>query len=210
MKSFLSSLIVALTLVLGASLCQAAQLETLPSQGPAQMPVTGPDPVVKLETSMGDIVLRLDKRKAPVTVENFLQYVKSGHYNGTIFHRVIKDFMIQGGGMTADMKEKDTRAPIKNEANNGLRNVRYTIAMARTMNPHSATAQFFINTVDNPFLNFTSASGQGWGYAVFGKVIQGEDVVNKIKMVPTGRKGMHDDVPLSPVVIKKASIVNAQ
>ena len=210
MKSLVSPFIVALTLVLGVSLCQAAQLETMPSQRPAQMPVTGPDPVVKLETSMGDIVLRLDRRKAPVTTENFLQYVKSGHYNGTIFHRVIKDFMIQGGGMTADMKEKDTRAPIKNEANNGLRNVRYTIAMARTMNPHSATAQFFINTVDNPFLNFTSASGQGWGYAVFGKVIQGEDVVNKIKMVPTGRKGMHDDVPLSPVVIRKASIVNAQ
>ena len=210
MKSLVSSLVVLLTLVLGSSLCQAAQLETLPSQGPAQMPVTGPDPVVKLETSMGDIVLRLDRRKAPVTTENFLQYVKSGHYNGTIFHRVIKDFMIQGGGMTADMKEKETRAPIKNEANNGLRNVRYTIAMARTMNPHSATAQFFINTVDNPGLNFQSASGQGWGYAVFGKVIQGEDVVNKIKMVPTGRKGMHDDVPLSPVVIKKASLVNAQ
>ncbi len=208
MKSVVSSLVLALSLVLGVGLAQAAQLETMPSQGPAQQPVSGPDPVVKLETSMGDIVLRLDKRKAPVTVENFVQYVKSGHYNGTIFHRVIKDFMIQGGGMTADMKEKDTRAPIKNEANNGLRNQRYTIAMARTMNPHSATAQFFINTVDNPFLNFKNASGQGWGYAVFGKVIQGEDVVNRIKMVPTGRRGMHDDVPLSPVIIKKATLVN--
>ena len=209
MKTLVSSFVVALVLVCGAGLGHAAHLETIPA--PAnQPPVAGPDPVVKLETSMGDIVVRLDRRKAPVTTENFLQYVKSGHYNGTIFHRVIKDFMIQGGGMNAEMKEKETRAPIKNEANNGLRNVRGTIAMARTMNPHSATAQFFINTVDNPFLNFTSATGQGWGYAVFGKVIQGEDVVNKIRMVPTGSRGMHDDVPLSPVVIKKASVVNGQ
>ena len=207
MKTFLSSVALLCCLVLGAGVSHSAQLENVPAP---QQATSGPDPVVKLETSMGDIVLRLDKRKAPVTTENFLQYVQSGHYDGTIFHRVIKDFMIQGGGMTPDMKEKPTRSPIKNEANNGLRNVRYTIAMARTMNPHSATSQFFINTVDNPFLNFKSASGAGWGYAVFGKVIQGNDVVDKIRMVPTGNRGMHENVPLSPVVIKKASVINAQ
>ena len=165
------------------------------------------DPVVKLETSLGDIVLRLDARKAPITVANFIQYVKSGHYDGTVFHRVIKNFMIQGGGMTPELKEKRTVAPIRNEADNGLRNQKYTIAMARTSDPHSASSQFFINTKNNDFLDFKAKTPQGWGYAVFGKVIQGQNVVDKIESVTTGRKGYHDDVPVTPVIIKKAIVV---
>ncbi len=165
--------------------------------------------MVKLETSMGDIVIDLDAAKAPKTVENFLQYVNSGHYDGTIFHRVIDGFMIQGGGMTAEMVEKPTLAPIENEANNGLKNDAYAVAMARTMDPHSATAQFFINVKKNDFLNHTAKTPQGWGYAVFGKVVKGHGVVNKIKGVATGRKGMHDDVPVEPVTILKAEVVEA-
>ena len=160
---------------------------------------------VKFATSMGDIVIELDKAKAPKTVDNFLQYVKAGHYNGTIFHRVIPTFMIQGGGMTPDMTEKTTRAPIPLEARNGLLNERGTIAMARTMDPNSATAQFFINVKDNEFLNADKAR-DGNGYAVFGKVISGMDVVDKIRVVPTGSKGPHDDVPATPVIIKKATV----
>ena len=160
---------------------------------------------VKFATSMGDIVIELDKAKAPKTVDNFLQYVKDGHYNGTIFHRVIPTFMIQGGGMTPDMTEKATRAPIPLEARNGLLNERGTIAMARTMDPNSATAQFFINVKDNEFLNADKAR-DGNGYAVFGKVISGMDVVDKIRVVPTGSKGPHDDVPATPVIIKKATV----
>ena len=160
---------------------------------------------VKFATSMGDIVIELDKAKAPKTVDNFLQYVKDGHYNGTIFHRVIPTFMIQGGGMTPDMTEKTTRAPIPLEARNGLLNERGTIAMARTMDPNSATAQFFINVKDNEFLNADKAR-DGNGYAVFGKVISGMDVVDKIRVVPTGSKGPHDDVPATPVIIKKATV----
>ena len=162
--------------------------------------------MVKLETSMGDIVLELDEQKAPKTVANFLSYVAAGHYDGTIFHRIIDGFMIQGGGMTADMKEKPTQAPIENEADNGLKNDAYTVAMARTMDPHSATAQFFINVKKNDFLNHKAKTPQGWGYAVFGKVTKGHGVVNKIKGVATGRKGMHDDVPLEPVTIIKAVV----
>jgi len=165
--------------------------------------------MVKLETSMGDIIIDLDAAKAPKTVENFLQYVTEGHYDGTIFHRVIDGFMIQGGGMTADMAEKATRAPIENEAHNGLKNDAYDVAMARTMDPHSATAQFFINVKKNDFLNHTAKTPQGWGYAVFGKVVKGQGVVNKIKAVATGRKGMHDDVPVEPVTIVKAEVVEA-
>jgi len=164
-------------------------------------------PAVKLETSMGDIVLRLDARKAPATTENFLQYVRDGHYDGLNIHRVIKGFMIQGGGMDAAMKEKPTRAPIKNEADNGLQNKKYTVAMARTSDPHSATAQFFINTVDNKFLDYKGQTPQGWGYAVFGKVIKGQDVVDKIEAVATGRRGYHEDVPKEPVIIKKATVI---
>jgi peptidyl-prolyl cis-trans isomerase B (cyclophilin B) len=164
--------------------------------------------MVKLETSMGDIVLELDEDKAPKTVANFLEYVAAGHYDGTIFHRVIDGFMIQGGGMTADMKEKSTRAPIDNEADNGLKNIAYSVAMARTSDPHSATAQFFINVKNNDFLNHTDKNPQGWGYAVFGKVAKGHGVVNKIKTVTTGRNGMHDDVPKEPVAIVKAEVVD--
>ncbi|MGD9834636.1 MAG: peptidylprolyl isomerase [Piscinibacter sp.] len=160
---------------------------------------------VKLATSAGDIVVELDAAKAPKTVANFVEYVKAGHYDGTVFHRVIPNFMIQGGGMTADMKEKSTRAPIPLESGNGLDNVRGTIAMARTMDPNSATAQFFINVTDNGFLN-KAQSRDGNGYAVFGKVVAGMDVVDKIRAVPTGTKGMHRDVPLQPVTINKATV----
>lgn len=163
--------------------------------------------MIKLETSMGDIVIELFTEQAPKSAANFLAYVNAGHYDGTIFHRVINGFMIQGGGMTADMKEKSTNAPIENEADNGLKNDAYTVAMARTMDPHSATAQFFINVKNNDFLNHTGKNPQGWGYAVFGKVVKGHPVVNKIKAVATGRKGMHDDVPVTPVVITKASVM---
>ena len=154
--------------------------------------------------TQGVITLELDAVNAPKSTENFLAYVNKGHYDGTIFHRVIKGFMIQGGGFTADMKQKPTDAPIENEAANGLKNDKYTIAMARTGDPHSATAQFFINVVDNAFLNHTSPTPQGWGYAVFGKVVKGEDVVDAIKKVRTTRKGFHDDVPFDAVVIDKA------
>jgi peptidyl-prolyl cis-trans isomerase B (cyclophilin B) len=159
---------------------------------------------VELHTSAGVIRLELDDSKAPASVENFLGYVKAGHYDGTVFHRVIKGFMIQGGGMDVDMKQKGTRAPIKNEADNGLLNDKYTVAMARTSDPHSATAQFFINAADNGFLNFRSPNPQGWGYAVFGRVVQGQDVVDRIESVKTGRRGFHDDVPLESVTIDKA------
>ncbi len=162
---------------------------------------------VKLTTNFGEIVLDLDAAKAPKTVANFIQYVEEGHYNDTVFHRVIDGFMIQGGGFTADMSQKPTRDQIENEAGNGLRNEAYTIAMARTPNPHSATAQFFINVVDNAFLNFVSPTPQGFGYCVFGKVSSGNDVVDKIKKVATGSKGMHQDVPLEPVVIQKAEVI---
>lgn len=163
--------------------------------------------MVKFETSMGDIFLELDEDRAPKTVANFLEYVANGHYEGTIFHRVIDGFMIQGGGMNADMKEKPTQPPIENEADNGLKNDAYAVAMARTADPHSATAQFFINVKNNDFLNHTGKNPQGWGYAVFGKVAKGHGVVNKIKAVATGRSGMHDDVPKEPVVINKVKVV---
>jgi len=152
----------------------------------------------------GVITLELDAAKAPKSVENFLAYVKKGHYDNTIFHRVIPGFMIQGGGFEPGMQQKGTDAPIENEANNGLKNANYTVAMARTSDPHSATAQFFINVADNGFLNHTAPSAQGWGYAVFGKVVSGTDVVDKIKGVKTGRKGFHDDVPKDDVIIEKA------
>ena len=164
------------------------------------------NPEITLETTKGKIVLQLDQEKAPNTVSNFLDYVKSGHYNGTVFHRVIKGFMIQGGGFTSDMRQKSVKDPIKNEADNGLKNERGTIAMARTPNPHSATAQFFINTVDNPFLDHKSKDMQGWGYAVFGKVVEGMEVVDSIASVKTGTKGIHQDVPIEPVVILKATV----
>ncbi|MFJ7907419.1 peptidylprolyl isomerase [Kitasatospora sp. NPDC096204] len=162
---------------------------------------------VKLSTNHGDIVLRLDAEKAPATVENFLQYVRDGFYDGTVFHRVINNFMVQGGGMQPGLKQKKTRDPIQNEADNGLKNVRYSVAMARTGDPHSATAQFFINVADNDFLNHSGKNVQGWGYAVFGEVVEGQDVVDAIKAVPTGSKAGHQDVPKEDVVLVKAEVV---
>jgi len=159
---------------------------------------------VQMDTSAGTLRIELDDAAAPESTANFLAYVKAGHYDGTVFHRVIKGFMIQGGGFEPGMKQKSTLAPIKNEANNGLKNKHYTLAMARTSDPHSATAQFFINTTDNGFLDFKSESAQGWGYAVFGKVVAGTEVVDAIEKVKTGRKGFHDDVPLEDVVITRA------
>ena len=167
-----------------------------------------PNPKVELHIAgQGVITLELDEAKAPKTVANFLSYVKKGHYDGTIFHRVIPGFMIQGGGFVPGMQQKGTDAAIENEARNGLKNQHYTVAMARTSDPHSATAQFFINVADNGFLNHTAPSGQGWGYAVFGKVVGGTDIVDRITGVKTGRKGMHDDVPAQDVVIEKAVAV---
>jgi peptidyl-prolyl cis-trans isomerase B (cyclophilin B) len=159
---------------------------------------------VELETNHGVVRIELDSARAPESVRNFLAYLDAGHYSGTVFHRVIKGFMIQGGGFDTGMKQKPTQPPINNEANNGLKNDHYTLAMARTSAPHSATAQFFINTTDNGFLNFKSESAQGWGYAVFARVIDGTDVVDAIEQVSTGRRGGHDDVPLDDVVIINA------
>ena len=162
---------------------------------------------VDLQTSKGTIRIELDDAKAPLSSRNFLEYVDAGHYNGTVFHRVIPGFMIQGGGFEPGMKQKPAQAPITNEANNGLKNDHYTLAMARTSAPHSATAQFFINTTDNAFLNFKSESPQGWGYAVFGKVVSGQDVVDTIEKVATGSRGGHGDVPTEDVVILSATRV---
>jgi peptidyl-prolyl cis-trans isomerase B (cyclophilin B) len=163
--------------------------------------------VVKLTTNFGDITLELNADKAPVTVANFLQYVESGFYDGVIFHRVINDFMVQGGGFDAKMKQKKTKAEIKNEADNGLSNDNYTVAMARTSIPDSASSQFFINVADNEFLNHTGKNSSGWGYCVFGKVVAGMDVVDKIKAVKTTSKAGHQDVPVEAVIIEKASVI---
>lgn len=169
------------------------------------------NPVVRMQTNMGVIVIELDKEKAPKTVENFLRYVQDGFYDGTIFHRVIEGFMIQGGGFTADYGKKPTRASVANEANNGLKNERGTVAMARTSDPHSATAQFFINVVDNDFLNHRSPTPRGWGYTVFGHVTEGMDVVDKIRRVQTGRGGpFSKDAPHTPVIIEKMVVVSEQ
>ncbi|AYG45229.1 peptidyl-prolyl cis-trans isomerase [Pseudomonas sp. Leaf58] len=162
---------------------------------------------VKLSTNHGDIVLQLNAEKAPQTVENFVQYVKDGHFDNTVFHRVIKGFMIQGGGFEPGMSQKKTRASIQNEADNGLKNTKYSIAMARTMDPHSASAQFFINASDNDFLNHSGKNAQGWGYAVFGEVIEGREVVDAIEKVATGSKAGHQDVPKDDVIIEKAEII---
>jgi peptidyl-prolyl cis-trans isomerase B (cyclophilin B) len=163
--------------------------------------------MVKLHTNHGVITIELDAARAPESVKNFLDYVGSGHYSNTLFHRVIDGFMIQGGGFEPGMKQKPTRAPIKNEAQNGLKNTRYTVAMARTSEPHSATAQFFINVNDNGFLDHTAPSPQGWGYCVFGRVSEGRDVVDRIKSAKTGRRGMHQDVPVEDVIIERAEVV---
>ena len=162
---------------------------------------------VLMKTLLGDMTLELDGEKAPATVATFVAYAEAGHYDGTIFHRVINNFMVQGGGFDSDMRQKATNDPITNEANNGLKNDRGTIAMARTMDPHSATAQFFINVSDNDFLNFSGENMQGWGYAVFGRVVEGEDVLDKIRAVPTGSKAGHQDVPNDPIVIESVTVV---
>ena len=164
--------------------------------------------MVKLHTSFGVITLELDEARAPDSVKNFLGYVESGHYTNTLFHRVIDGFMVQGGGFEPGMRLKATKAPVKNEAQNGLKNTRYTVAMARTSEPHSATAQFFINVNDNGFLDHTAPTPQGWGYCVFGRVTEGKDVVDRIKAVKTGRRGMNQDVPVEDVVIERAEVVS--
>jgi len=162
---------------------------------------------VKLQTNHGDIIIELNAEKAPKTTANFLNYVRDGFYDGTVFHRVINNFMIQGGGFEPGMKQKKTGEPVENEANNGLKNDNYTVAMARTSDPHSATAQFFINVADNDFLNHTAPTTNGWGYTVFGKVVEGTEAVDKIKAVKTGSRGFHQDVPAEDVIIEKASVV---
>ena len=184
---------------IGAAACTLALVASISAQ--AQK--------VKLATSAGDIVIELDAAKAPKSVDNFLDYVDAGHYNGTVFHRVIPGFMVQGGGFEAGMKQKPTNATITNEANNGVKNLRYTLAMARTSAPHSASSQFFINATDNTFLNFTAETASGWGYAVFARVVSGNDVVDAIEKVKTGNKGGHGDVPLDDVLIVRASRVAA-
>ena len=162
---------------------------------------------ILMTTTVGPMTLELDGDNAPKTVENFLSYVSNGFYDGTIFHRVINNFMVQGGGFTADMEQKATQAPIENEANNGLKNGHGTIAMARTQDPHSATAQFFINVQDNDFLNHTGENMQGWGYAVFGKVTDGEEVLDKIRCVQTGSQAGHQDVPVEPIIIESVTVI---
>jgi len=194
-----------LILTLGLVLALAAPAL---AQSATPGPAAGGKTLVKLETTKGDIVIELFKDKAPLSVGSFLANVKSGHYDGTIFHRVINGFMIQGGGFDANMREKPTGASIKNEADNALKNTLYTVAMARTSDPHSASAQFFINVKDNRFLDHRGKTADGWGYAVFGAVVDGKRVVDEIKGVQTGRRGMFDDVPTQPIVIKKASIIS--
>lgn len=191
------------TLIVGWLLCLNAQAAT---DNP-QTHDKGKHSMVILHTNHGDITIQLEDEKAPATVKNFLDYVGSGFYNGTIFHRVINGFMVQGGGFEPGLKQKPTKAPIKNEAANGLKNDMYTVAMARTSEPHSATAQFFINVKDNGFLNYTSADYQGYGYCVFGKVVAGKEVVDAIRQVRTGSRGGFQDVPVEDVIITKAEIV---
>ncbi len=191
------------------ALSTAGQAAEAPKAKKAPKKMTEHTTQVKFETSQGNFVVKLDKSKAPVTVANFLGYVKEGFYDGTIFHRIIPGFMAQGGGFTSDFKQKATHAPIKNEADNGLLNKRGTIAMARTSDPNSATAQFFINFVDNTFLNYKSPTPQGWGYAVFGEVVQGMDVVDGMSKIPTGSGGpFPTDVPKTPIVINKATVLS--
>jgi cyclophilin family peptidyl-prolyl cis-trans isomerase len=204
----LTPVTLAFTLLLTATVARAADPApaAAPAKEGAKMEQTGKNPIVVISTSMGDIEAELYADKAPESVKNFLAYAQSGQYDGTVFHRVIKGFMIQGGGMTPDMNQKPTKAPIKNEADNGLKNTNGTLAMARTSVVDSATSQFFINVKDNAFLDHKSKTPQGYGYAVFGKVISGMDVVQKIENVSTGNKGMHQDVPVEPVLIKSVTV----
>ena len=202
----LFSMAFAVALGLAGGGCSASD-DTAGQQLPGGTSGMSDNPKVLIETTKGNITIELDAAKAPNTVANFMGYVQDGFYNGTVFHRVIPNFMVQGGGMDADMNEKKTKDPIKNEANNGLKNLRGTLAMARTNAPHSASSQFFINVADNSFLDFRSESPQGWGYAVFGKVTEGMDVVDAIVSVKTGNHGFHQDVPVEPVVMNKVSVV---
>jgi peptidyl-prolyl cis-trans isomerase B (cyclophilin B) len=201
-KSLLATTLIFFTL--GSIQIAASQPKTQPQKGTASMST---NPRVNLKTNMGDIVIELNAEKAPKSAENFLMYAREGAYNNTIFHRVMDGFMVQGGGFEPGMKQKPTHAPIDNEAANGLKNDKYTVAMARTNDPHSATSQFFINVANNEFLNFTAPSGNGWGYAVFGKVVQGEDVIDKIRAVKTGNAGPHQNVPTTDVIIEQATII---
>lgn len=204
MRHLFNVLLATLLAFAGISGCNAADK----AAGTADAATSGDKPMILIETTKGNIKLELDPAAAPKTVENFLAYVKEGFYDGTIFHRVIPGFMIQGGGFNEAMQEKaNKRAPIQNEADNGLKNARGTIAMARTSDPHSASSQFFINVADNDFLNFRSKTMQGWGYAVFGKVTEGMDVVDAIVGVKTGNHGFHQDVPVEPIVMKKVTVV---
>jgi peptidyl-prolyl cis-trans isomerase B (cyclophilin B) len=184
-----------------------AGLCVLPAHADPTPAQKGKSSMVKIHTNLGNFTIKLDAEKAPHTVKNFLDYVNSGFYNNTVFHRVIEGFMIQGGGFESGMKQKPVNAAIQNEANNGLTNDAYTVAMARTNDPHSATAQFFVNVKNNSFLNFTSESSQGWGYCVFGKVVEGTEVIDAIKKVKTGTKGFHQDVPTEDVIITQAEVV---
>ena len=211
MTIFLNWLRIVRSLVLVGMLplvCLSAQAAppstSTPQQGVTKMST---NPRVKMTTSLGDIVITLDAAKAPKTVANFLAYVNDGFYNGTIFHRVIDGFMVQGGGFEPGLKQKPTKANVENEANNGLKNNNYTLAMARTSDPHSATAQFFINVANNDFLNHTAPTAQGWGYAVFGEVTEGKDVVDKMKAVATANSGFHQNVPTTDLVITKAVVL---
>jgi peptidyl-prolyl cis-trans isomerase B (cyclophilin B) len=211
MTIFLNWLRVARSLVLVGMLplvCLSAQAAppstSTPKQGVTSMST---NPRVKMTTSLGDIVITLDAAKAPKTVANFLAYVNDGFYNGTVFHRVIDGFMVQGGGFEPGLKQKPTKANVENEANNGLKNNKYTLAMARTSDPHSATAQFFINVANNDFLNHTAPTAQGWGYAVFAEVTEGKDIVDKMKAVPTANSGFHQNVPTTDLLITKAVVL---
>jgi peptidylprolyl isomerase/peptidyl-prolyl cis-trans isomerase B (cyclophilin B) len=203
-STFLSTLLLGATLATTGCGAKEPGKQTVSTEPAAGQPA---NPRVLIETSKGNITVELFASKAPVSVENFLSHVKTGFYDGTVFHRVIPGFMIQGGGMLPDMTEKSRGAPIKNEANNGLKNLRGTLAMARTGEPHSATSQFFINVADNYFLNHRGESFEGWGYAVFGQVLSGMEVVDAIVAVPRGDRGMHQDVPMEPVVMTKVTVV---
>jgi peptidyl-prolyl cis-trans isomerase B (cyclophilin B) len=210
-RSFLSHLaltgllsVSALSTNLALAADSATQSTSKPTEGKNSMST---QPRVKLSTNFGDMIISVDAAKAPKTAENFIAYVKDGFYDGTIFHRVMDGFMIQGGGFEPGMKQKTTKAPIENEANNGLKNNKYTLAMARTSDPHSATGQFFINVANNDFLNFSAPTAQGWGYAVFGEVVEGQDVVDKIKAVKTGNSGFHQNVPTEDVIITKSVVL---
>jgi len=206
-RTFVLAYLVGLCTAMAPAFAQAAQTISSSSFQTQGKPFMSHSTKVKIETSMGDMVIALDADKAPKTVENFLTYVREGFYDNTVFHRVIDGFMIQGGGFEPGMKQKSTHAPVENEADNGLKNDRYTLAMARTSDPHSATAQFFINVSDNDFLNFKAPTANGWGYAVFGAVVEGTETVDNIRGVKTGNRGFHQDVPTEDVTIVKAQIV---